>query len=91
MTVMNVTAKRYTATGACGVNRSRIGAVQVTTSGGAGRLTITDGSGGATKLDLDFVQDDTFHVTLPGDGILCDRDPQITALTNISAVTIFFM
>lgn len=91
MTVMNVTAKRYTATGACGVNRSRISAVQVTTGAGTGRLTITDGSGGATKLDLDFVASDTFHVTLPGDGILCDRDPQITVLTNISAVTLFFM
>lgn len=90
MTVMNVTAKRYTATGACGVGRARIGAVQVTTTGAA-RLTITDGSGGSTKLDLDFVSGDTFHVTLPVDGILCDKDPQITALTNISAVTIFFM
>jgi hypothetical protein len=91
MTVMNVTAKRYTAIGACGVNRSRIAAVQVTVGAGTGRLTITDGSGGATKLDLDFVASDTFHVTLPGDGILCDMDPQITVLTNISAVTLFFM
>lgn len=91
MTVMNVTAKRYTATGACGVGRARIGALQVTVGAGAGRLTITDGSGGATKLDLDFVQSDTFHITIPGDGILCDGDPQITALTNISAVTMFFM
>jgi len=90
MTVMNVTAKRYTATGACGVGRARIGAVQVTTTGAA-RLTITDGSGGPTKLDLDFVSGDTFHVTLPVDGILCDNDPQITALTNISATTLFFM
>lgn len=91
MTVMNVTAKRYTGTGACSVGRSRIAAVQVTTGAGAGRLTITDGSGGATKLDLDFVQTDTFHISIPGDGILCDNDPQITALTNISAVTVFFM
>jgi len=90
MTVMNVTAKRYTTTGACGVNRSRIATVQVTTTGAA-RLTITDGSGGATKLDLDFVSGDTFHIAIPGDGILCDKDPHITALTNISAVTIFFM
>lgn len=90
MTVMNVTAKRYTATGACGVNRVRLAAVQVTTSGAA-RLTLTDGSGGATKLDLDFVANDTFHITIPGDGILFDKDPQITALTAISAVTLFFM
>lgn len=91
MTVMNLTAKRYTATGACGVNRSRLASIQVTVGAGAGRLTLTDGSGGATKMDLDFVQSDTFHITLPGDGILFDRDPQITALTNITAVTLFFM
>jgi hypothetical protein len=90
MVTMNVTAKRYTATGACGVNRARLAAVQVTTTG-TGRLTVTDGSGGATKMDLDFVGNDTFHVTIPGDGILCDKDPHITALTNISAVTLFFM
>lgn len=90
MTVMNVTAKRYIATGACGVGRARIAAVQVTTTGAA-RITITDGVGGATKLDLDFVTGDTFHITIPGDGILCDSDPQITALTNISAATLMFM
>jgi hypothetical protein len=90
MTVMNVTAKRYTTTGACGIGRARIAAVQVTTTGTA-RLTVTDGSGGATKMDLDFVSGDTFHIAIPGDGILCDKDPQITTLTNISAVTLFFM
>lgn len=90
MTVMNVTAKRYIATGACGVNRSRLAAVHVTATGAA-RLTITDGVGGATKLDIDFTSGDSYPVSIPGDGILCDKDPQITALTNISAVTLFFM
>ncbi len=90
MTVMNVTAKRFTATGACGVNRARLAAVQVTTSGAA-RIAISEGSGGTTKLDLDFVTGDTFHITLPGDGILFSVDPHIATLTNISAVTLFFM
>lgn len=91
MTAMNVTAKRYTATGACGVNRSRLAAVQVTTTGAA-RLTIRQGSNsGPVKLDLDFVTGDTFHIVMPGDGILFDQDPHLSTLTNISAVTVFFM
>lgn len=91
MNAQNVTAKRFTATGACGVGRARIAALQVTTSTTGGRLTITDGNGGPTKLDLDFGPADTYHITLAGDGILSDNDPRISVLTNISAVTVFFM
>lgn len=91
MEASNVRAKRFTATGACGVGRARIVGMAVTAGAGTPRLTITNGSGGATVLDVDFTQSDTFTFDIPGDGILCESDPQITTLTNITAVTLFFV
>lgn len=91
MEASNVRARRYTATGACGVGRARIVGMVVTTAAGTPRLTITNGSGGATVLDVDFIQSDTQTFDIPGDGILCERDPQITAFTNITAITLFFV
>ena len=52
----DVKSKRLTGTGAASVGRSRLRQVQIlTSSGGAGRLTLTDGNGGATILDIDFL------------------------------------
>jgi hypothetical protein len=49
MSNSDVRAKRVTAAASLGVGPARIRQVQVlTTADGAGRLTITDGSGGAT-------------------------------------------
>ncbi len=89
MEAANVRAVRYTATGACGVGRARITGVIVTVGAGAGRLTISEGA--TTRLDLDFTQNTTQDVMIPGDGILCSSDPSISTLTNISAITIFFV
>jgi hypothetical protein len=90
MEASNVRAVRYTAGGACGVGRARIVGV-VATASGAGRLTITEASGGATKLDLDLATGATHVIDIPGDGLLCAEDPFISALTNISGVTILFV
>lgn len=91
MTTMNVTAKRYTTTGPCGVGRARLGQILVTTAAGTvARVTITDGQGGAVKFDGDYSADT--HVTnIPRDGILFDNDPYISAATNVTAMTLFFM
>jgi hypothetical protein len=87
----DIKTKRLTGTGAVGIGRARIRQLQVTvTNAGAGRLTITDGNGGETILDLDFKADDTHSVNIPSDGVLSTNDPYVSAATNVSALTVFY-
>ena len=87
----DVQSKRVTTAASLGVGPARIRQVQVlTTAGGAGRLTITDGSGGRTVLDLDFLASDSHSVNIPDWGIRCQEDVLITVMTNISAMTVFY-
>ena len=91
MSNSDVKSKRVTTAASLGVGPARIRQVQVlTTAGGAGRLTITDGSGGDTVLDLDFLASDSHSVNIPDWGIRCQDDVLITAMTNISAMTVFY-
>lgn len=84
-------AKRVTGTGSLATGRARIAGVNVLVSNaGAGRLTITDGNGGATLLDLDFGANASDHVVTGGDGILASTDIYISAATNITGVTVFY-
>jgi len=86
----DVRAKRLTGTGSAGVGPARVRQIQVLTSGGgAGRLTITDGNGGATALDIDFLASDSHSVNIPDEGIRCS-DIYISAATNITAMTVFY-
>lgn len=89
MSSSDVQAKRVTGTGALGIGPARIRQVQVLTSAGAGRLTITDGSGGATRLDIDFAASDSHSVNIPDHGIRFSNDPVVSAFTNITAMTVF--
>ena len=87
----DVQSKRVTTAASLGVGPARIRQVQVlTTAGGAGRLNITDGSGGRTVLDLDFLASDSHSVNIPDWGLRCQNDVLITAMTNISAMTVFY-
>lgn len=87
----DVQSKRVTTAASLGVGPARIRQVQVLTTGaGAGRLTITDGSGGTTVLDLDFLASDSHSVNIPDWGIRCQNDVLITTMTNISAMTVFY-
>ena len=91
MSNSDVQSKRVTTAASLGVGPARIRQVQVlTTAGGAGRLTITDGSGGLTVLDLDFLASDSHSVNIPDWGIRCQDDVLITTMTNISAMTVFY-
>ena len=86
----DVKSKRLTGTGAASVGRSRLRQIQIlTSSGGAGRLTLTDGNGGATVLDMDLDASDTHSVNIPANGIRVS-DIHVSVLTNITAVTFFF-
>jgi hypothetical protein len=86
----DVKAKRLTGTGAASVGRARLRQVQVLTGAGAGRLTFTDGNGGATVLDIDFLASDSHSVNIPDEGILFTDDVYVGTATNVTAMTIFY-
>ena len=83
-------AKRVTTTGAFGVGRARVRQLQVTVGSATGRVTLTDGDGGETVLDLDFTASDTHSVNIPAEGILFTEDPFLSVATNVDAVTLFY-
>ena len=85
----DVQSKRLTATGSAGVGSARIRQIQVLTTTGTPRLTITDGNGGATVLDLDFLASDSHSVNIPAEGIRV-TDIYVSAFTNITAMTVFY-
>jgi len=85
----DVSSKRLTGTGAAGIGRARIRQV-VTTVSGAGRITLTSGNGGTTKIDLDFGAAGTYDIFIPGNGVLFEADPYISTATNVTAVTLFW-
>ena len=85
----DVQSKRITATGSAGVGPARIRQIQVLTASGTPRLTITDGNGGSTVLDLDFAASDSHSVNIPSDGIRVS-DIYVSAFTNITAMTVFY-
>ena len=85
----DVQSKRLTATGSAGVGPARIRQIQVLTASGTPRLTITDGNGGSTVLDLDFIASDSHSVNIPSDGIRVS-DIYVSAFTNITAMTVFY-
>jgi hypothetical protein len=85
----DVQSKRLTATGSAGVGPARIRQIQVLTASGTPRLTIKDGNGGATVLDLDFIASDSHSVNIPSDGIRVS-DIYVSAFTNITAMTVFY-
>ncbi len=90
MSNSDVQAKRITSAASLAVGPARIRQIQVLVDSTAGRLTITDGSGGPTVLDLDFVASETHSVNIPDWGIRCQDDVLITDMTNITAMTVFY-
>ena len=86
----DVKTKRLTGTGAAGIGRNRLRQVQVLTGAGAGRLTLTDGNGGSTVLDIDFLASDSHSVNIPDEGVLFTSDIHVGTATNITAMTIFY-
>ena len=90
MSRSDVKTKRVTATGSLAVGPARIRQIQVLSVAGTPRLTIKDGSTGSTVLDLDFAVSDSHSVNIPDDGIRCESDVYVSALTNITAITVFY-
>ena len=90
MSSSDVSSKRVTGTGSLGVGPARVRQVQVLTSAGAGRLTVTNGNGGETLLDIDFIASDSHSVNIPDNGIRFSDDVYVTTATNITAMTVFY-
>ncbi len=86
----DVLTKRVTGTGSLGVRPARVRQVQVLTGAGAGRLTVTNGNGGTTVLDIDFLASDSHSINIPDDGIRCSSDVYVSVATNITAMTFFY-
>lgn len=89
MSDSDVKSKRITATGSLAVGPARIRQIQLKTATGTPRLTITDGNGGSTVLDLDFNASTTHSVNIPAEGIRVS-DIYISTLTNVTAATVFY-
>ncbi len=89
MSGSDVNAKRLTGTGSAGVGPARIRQIQVLTTTGTPRLTITDGNGGSTVLDLDFLASDSHSVNIPAEGIRVS-DIYISTFTAVTALTVFY-
>ena len=85
----DVKAKRITGTGSVAVGPARIRQIQVLSTTGSPRLTITNGDGGETVLDLDFLASDSHSVNFPAEGIRVD-DIYVSAITAITAITVFY-
>jgi len=90
----DVKAKRVTGTGSLGVGPARIRQLHGTTTTAAARLTITDGNGGTTVLDVDAhdagASGGTFTLEIPDTGIRCSSDVFIATATNVTALTVFY-
>lgn len=86
----DVLTKRVTGTGSLAVGPARVRQIQVLTGAGAGRLTVTNGSGGTTVLDIDFLASDSHSINIPDDGIRCSSDVYVSTATNITAMTFFY-
>jgi hypothetical protein len=87
----DIKTKRVTGTGALSVGRARIRHITVlVSSAGAGRVTITDGNGGSTLLDVDLASNSFSTIDIPDDGILATSDIYVSAATNVTAATVFW-
>ena len=85
-----VSTKRITATGDVGVGPARLKYVHAVSTGGGGRLTITDGNGGATLFDADFLPTDCAGVSLPDEGLRFAEGMFVSAITNMVSVTLVY-
>lgn len=85
----DVQSKRLTGTGSAAVGPARIRQVQIKTTTGSPRFTVTDGNGGATVLDMDLNASDTHSVNIPDEGIRV-TDVYVSAFTACTSVTVFY-
>lgn len=83
---------RITATGAVTTARTRLCSVYFNSAAGAGRITITDGSGGATLFDIDTPAGVTFatQVFIGEEGGIVARNGLFCSTQGATSATLFF-
>ena len=77
----DVKAVRATGTGAVFGGRTRLRGIILSSSGGAGSVTLQDGNS-VTQFQADVPNGDVFSYNLAEDGILFDGGMTISALSN---------
>ncbi len=85
----DIRTKRLAATGSAAVGSARIRQIQIKTTTGSPRLTLTNGDGGAVVLDMDLNASDTHSVNIPDEGIRV-TDIFISVFTACTSVTVFY-
>ena len=85
----DVKSKRLAGAGSAGVGPARIRQLQIKTTTGTPRLTVSDGDGGATVIDMDLNASDTHSVNIPDEGIRVS-DIFIATFTGCTSVTVFY-
>jgi len=90
---VDVKATRRSAVGSidsAGAKPARLRQLQVKSgSSGTPRITLKDGQGGTTLLDITFTNTDTHSVNIPGNGIRFENDIYVHSKANITAMTFF--
>ena len=85
----DIRTKRLAATGSAAVGSARIRQIQIKTTTGSPRLTLTNGDGGAVVLDMDLNASDTHSVNIPDEGIRVS-DIFISVFTACTSATVFY-
>jgi hypothetical protein len=87
----DVLSKRITAAGAISTGRGRVVAISAVGAAGAGRITLTDGSGGATLLDVDVPlgTGQTLALYIGEQGVLF-KTSIFASVVTATGVTIFY-
>jgi hypothetical protein len=86
----DVKAIRVTGTGLVNIGPARIRAIHLASGSDVARLTITNGSGGATVFDGDFKASDTTYIGIPDQGIRCEQGIVVSTFTNLTSITILY-
>lgn len=90
----DVKAKNMTATGAAGINGTRIKGIYFVNGATAGSVSFKDGSSsGVERIKIDAPANTagtgTTYLPLPGEGVLFRADPYVT-ITTVTSVTFFY-
>jgi hypothetical protein len=86
----DIKAVTITASGVALSKRARVRGIFYHNGGGAGTLTLKDGSDTTVDLTLTLNANSDGYLLLPGRGILFETSVNCTAFTNITSVTLFY-
>lgn len=86
----NIKAVTVTGTGVAYAQRAHLRGFSYVAGAGTPRIVLKDGSGSAAQLDLSAIASTDNYIFLPGRGILFETSINVTTLTNISSLTLFY-